>query len=59
MVENHEMQSMQDMTNRKRKFRALITPHELTHRFSSKLDLHIYMSEHRKYFLTHLLTDLV
>ena len=59
MVENHEMQNMQDMTNRKRKFRALITPHELTHRFSSKQDLHIYMSEHCKYDFTLLLTDFV
>ena len=59
MVENHEMTNMQSMTNNKRKYRALITPHELTHRFSSKQDLHIYMSEHRKYGFTLVLTDLV
>ena len=48
MVENHEMKNMSLAQNKKRKYRELITPHELTHKFSSKQDLHIYMSEHRK-----------
>ena len=34
---------------KKRKYKESFCPQEFTHKFSSKQDLHIYMSEHRKY----------
>ena len=48
MVDNQEMQISSHDQVRKRKFRESFCPEEFTHKFSSKQDLHIYMSEHRK-----------
>ena len=42
---------------KKRKYRESFCPQEFTHKFSSKQDLHIYMSEHRKYDLKTLTDD--
>lgn len=56
MVENQEMTNMSITQNKKRKFREAICPMELTHKFSSKQDLHIYMSEHRKSYFSIALT---
>ena len=39
---------------KKRKYRESFCPEEFTHKFSSKQDLHIYMSEHRKWDLSSL-----
>ena len=38
-------------TAKKRSYRESFCPEEFTHKFSSKQDLHIYMSEHRKWDL--------
>ena len=57
MVENHEMKNMSVSQNKKRKYRESFSPFELTQKFSSKQDLHIYMSEHRKYSLPIALTE--
>ena len=56
MVENKEMQISSADPTRKRKYKESFCPEEFTHKFSSKQDLHIYMSEHRKYNLS-TLTD--
>ena len=52
MVENQEMQISSADEVKKRKYRESFCPEEFTHKFSSKQDLHIYMSEHRKCDLT-------
>ena len=43
---------------KKRSYRESFCPEEFTHKFSSKQDLHIYMSEHRKYNLNTLINVL-
>ena len=48
MVENKEMQISSADPARKRKYKESFCPEELTHKFSSKLDLYTYMSEYRK-----------
>ena len=43
---------------KKRSYRESFCPEEFTHKFSSKQDLHIYMSEHRKWDLS-ILTEII
>ena len=48
MVEDQHMYLSSANAAKKRSHRESFCPEEFTHKFSSKQDLHIYMSEHRK-----------
>ena len=54
MVEDQHMYLSSANTAKKRSHRESFCPEEFTHKFSSKQDLHIYMSEHRKWDLSSL-----
>ena len=54
MVEDQHMYLSSANTAKKRSYRESFCPEEFTHKFSSKQDLHIYMSEHRKWDLSNL-----